>query len=166
MRYRYRLASCVALACLSLAAVVASAPRSDQTTPEKVPRLESNLSVGRVSTKRIGAVKSIWWHAVPKVITIGLSFDWVSEGIPFSLAVAVNAPLPVVIPFACGGAGFGFDGCSINFYGGGLKVRLFRKFGLIAEYRNYRYSTVESYFPIRRGKGSADYIGGGIVWFY
>ncbi|MBN2266329.1 MAG: hypothetical protein JW775_11000 [Candidatus Aminicenantes bacterium] len=166
MENKFRTALRVVLACLLLAAGVNGAPGARQAAPEKVPRLESNLSVGRVSTKRIGAVKSIWWHAVPRVIAIGLSFDWVSEGIPFSLAVAVNAPIPVATPFVCAGAGFAMDGCSINFYGGGLKVRLFRKFGLIAEYRNYRYTTVESIFPVRRGKGSADYFGGGIAWFY
>jgi len=121
--------------------------------------------MGRVSTGRLGAAKTFYWYAVPKVIAVGLSFDWISESIPFSLAVAVNVPIPVVIPFACAGAGFGLNGCGINYFGGGLKVRLGRRFGVVAEYRNYRFATIDAHSPIH-GKGQADFFGAGFVWTY
>jgi hypothetical protein len=166
MGHAVRSAFCLSTACLLISAILAGAPGPDEATSEKVLRLESNLSVGRVSTGRLGAAKTFWWYAVPKVIALGLSFDWITDTIPFSLAVAVNAPIPVVTPFACAGAGAGLNGCGINYYGGGLKIRLVRKFGLIAEYRNYRFTTVESSFPVVRGKGRAYYFGAGIAWFY
>ncbi|HPW17484.1 MAG TPA: hypothetical protein PLP83_03790 [Candidatus Aminicenantes bacterium] len=122
--------------------------------------------MGPVSTGRIGAVKSFWWSAVPKAIALGMSFDWISDNIPFSLAVAMSAPVPVAVPFACAGAGSGLNGCGLNYYGGGLKVFLARRFGIVAEYRSYRFTTITSTFPTRREKGSAEFFGAGIVWFY
>jgi len=155
-----------AVACLLVSGVSAGSPGADPPAPDRIPRWESTLSLGRVSTGRIGAVKSFWWFAVPRVIALGLTFDWISDNIPFSLAVAVSAPIPVAAPFACAGIGGGLNGCGLNYYGGGLKVRLSQRFGIIAEYRNYRFTTVVSAYPPRREKGSADFIGAGIAWFY
>ena len=152
--------------CLLATAVWAGAPGADPTAPRKISRWESNLSVGRVDTGRYGVVKSVWWYALPRVVALGLSFDWVSETIPFSLNVALNAPLPVVTPFVCAGAGGGLDGCGINSYGGGLKVRLGRGIGVIVEYRKYHYSYNVSRYPPSRATASAGYIGAGIAWIY
>lgn len=149
-----------------MSGLAAGPPDDDARAPRKVPRWESNLSLGRVSTGRLGAVKSFWWFAVPKVAALGMSFDWITDMIPVSLAVAVSAPIPVATPFACAGAGIGLNGCGLNYYGGGFRVRLSPKIGLVAEYRNYRFTTVVSSFPPRRGKGQAYYFGAGIAWFY
>lgn len=155
----------LAVAILMALVVTARAQGMGWAPESKASRWESNLSVGRVSTGRLGAAKTFYWYAVPKVIALGLSFDWISESIPFSLAVALNAPIPIVIPFACAGAGAGLDGCGINYFGGGLKVRLGRRFGLVAEYRNYRYTT-STLYPPRKGKGQADFFGAGFAWIY
>lgn len=155
-----------AVVCLLVSGVSAGAPGADPQAPTKVPRWESNLTLGRVSTGRIGAVKSFWWFAVPKVAALGLSFDWITDMIPFSLGVALNAPVPIVTPFVCAGVGGGLNGCGLDYYGGGLKVRLTRRIGLVAEYRNYRFTTVVSSYPPRREKGSAEFFGAGIAWFY
>ncbi|HMA53195.1 MAG TPA: hypothetical protein VKT17_01960 [Acidobacteriota bacterium] len=143
-----------------------AAPGADPPAPQKVKRWQSNLSLGAVSNGRIGIVKSFWWFAVPRVVALGLSFDYVTEAIPLSLNVALNAPIPVVSPFVCAGAGAGLNGSGITHYGGGLRVRLGRRFGLVAEYRTYRYLVVVHLFPRIREKASADYFGAGISWLY
>lgn len=166
MGYGIRAAFGAVAVCFLVSSASAGVPEAASTTPQKTPRWESNLSVGRVSTGRLGAVKSVWWFAVPRVIALGLTFDWITDTIPFSLGVALNAPLPLATPFACAGAGAGLNGCGINYYGGGLKVRLGRMIGVVAEYRMYHFSTIVSNFPPVKGKGSASYIGAGITWLY
>ncbi len=151
---------------LLLSGLVAGAPGTDPPAPQKVKRWESNLSLGSVSSGRLGIVKSFWWFAVPKVIALGLSFDHVMAAIPLSIDVAVNAPIPVVRPFVCAGAGAALNGSGITHYGGGLKVRLGKKFGLVAEYRHYYYRVVAGLFPRVWEKADAHYFGAGISWVY
>lgn len=150
-----------------LVAGAATAAAQTETQKPKVRRWESNLSVGGTANHRLGLIKSFWWFAVPKVLAVGLSADCIfREGIPFSLDVALNAPIPAIRPFVCAGAGGSFSGGTIAFYGGGLKVRLIKTFGLVAEYRRYRYTYEISVFPVVRGKTSTHYFGGGISWVY
>ena len=128
MRRRFvRTGTGVFVICLLLAGLVAAALGDDLTAPRKVRRWESNLSIGHVSNGRLGVVKSLWWFGVPNVLALGLSFDCIfQEAIPLSIDVALNAPLPVVRPFVCAGAGTALNGRGITHYGGGLKVRLGR----------------------------------------
>jgi hypothetical protein len=149
-----------------LSAFAGGAPGAEPPPPQKIKRWESNLSIGGVSSGRFGIVKSFWWFAVPDVIALGLSFDHVIEAIPLSVNVALNAPIPVVRPFICAGAGAALNGTGITHYGGGLKVRLGKKFGLMAEYRQYYYRIIVGYFPKVWEKASAHYFGAGISWFY
>jgi hypothetical protein len=145
----------------------AAAPAADTpTAPAKVRRWESNLSAGGVSNGRLGVVKSIWWYPLPKYIALGLSFDYVYEAVPMSIDIALNAPVGFAIPFACAGAGGSLTVGGLTFYGGGLKIRLSRKFGLIGEYRHYRYSHDSSGNPPVKEMRSAGYFGGGIAWLY
>lgn len=132
----------------------------------KVSRWQSNLSIGDVIGKRIGIVKSLWWYAVPKVFAVGGSFDFVMPAIPFSLNVAVSAPLPLVTPFVCAGVGANLTHGGITNYGGGLRVRLGPKIGVVAEYRRYRYTIKLPSDPVEKEKVVSDYIGAGISWFY
>jgi hypothetical protein len=134
--------------------------------PAKASRWESNLSGGWVSNGRVGLVKSFWWYALPKVFALGLSFDYVYEAVPLSVDIALNAPIPVVIPFVCAGAGGSLTGSTLTFYGGGIKIRLLKKFGLIAEYRRYRYNHDSSGNPPVEEMVDADYFGAGIAWIY
>lgn len=151
------------LAVLTLAAAAGAAPGP---LPGKVPRWESNLSLGSVSSGRLGIVKSFWWYAVPRFVALGLSLDHVMEAIPVSLNVALNAPTPVVVPFVCAGAGTTLTVGGISFYGGGLKVRLGRRLGLIAEYRKYAYRQTDGSFEPTYTKATAGYFGAGLAWIY
>ena len=135
-------------------------------SPRKITRWESDLSIGTVSNDRLGIVKSIWWFPVPKIVAIGLSIDYVAEVMPFSLNVAVNAPTPYVVPFVCAGAGTSLTTGGITHYGGGIKIRLGRRFGLIAEYRTYRYKRNVSGNPPLYETSTAAFFGGGIAWIY
>lgn len=156
----------VLLALLAFAAAAGAAPAAAPGSPAKIPRWESNLSLGSVDSGRIGIVKSFWWYAVPRIVTVGLSLDHVMEAIPVSLAVAVNAPTPIAVPFVCAGAGTTLTCGAISFYGGGIKIRLGRRFGLIAEYRKYRYNQTSGSFEQTYTKATAGYFGGGIAWIY
>lgn len=154
------------LALLAFAAAAGAAPGAAARPPAKVPRWESNLSLGSVDSGRIGIVKSFWWYAVPRVVTVGLSLDHVLEAIPLSLTVAVNAPTPLVVPFVCAGAGTTLTCGGISFYGGGIKVRLGRRLGIIAEYRKYRYNQTDGAFEQTYTKATAGYFGAGLAWLY
>jgi hypothetical protein len=132
----------------------------------KVPRWESSLSAGAVLDQGIGVVKAFWWYAVPKTVTLGLSFDYFVDGLPLSVNVGLNAPLPVVVPFVCAGAGASISIGGIAHYGGGLKVRLKKKFGLVFEYRKYHYQIDSDFEPGTKVKVASDYLGGGICWTY
>jgi hypothetical protein len=103
---------------------------------------------------------------VPKFVALGLSFDYVYEAVPLSVDIALNAPLPVVVPFVCAGAGGSLTVGGLTFYGGGIKIRLLKKFGLIAEYRKYRYTHDSNANPPVTETVNTDYIGGGIAWIY
>jgi hypothetical protein len=134
--------------------------------PAKAHRWESNLSGGWVSNGRIGLVKSFWWYAWPKVVALGLSFDYVYESMPLSVDIALNAPIPLIVPFVCAGIGGGLTAGGIKFYGGGIKIRLKKRFGLIAEYRKYRYTHDTNTNPPVEETVNADYLGAGIAWIY
>jgi hypothetical protein len=149
---------------LLLSGHLAGALGAGPTTPQKISRWESNLSIGWVNSGRIGIVKSFWWFAVPRVIALGLSFDYITQSMPLSVNVALNAPIPVIRPFVCAGAGIGLTGGSLTHYGGGLKVRLIRKFGVIVEYRRYYYFVDATFYT--RKKANAHYFGAGISWVY
>lgn len=131
-----------------------------------VSRWVSNLSGGYVFGGHVGLVKSFWWYALPNVFALGLSFDFIGPFIPLSLNVAIQAPLPVVTPFVCAGAGGGITGHGIAGYGGGLRFRLGPKFGLVTEYRRYRYSEKSPLAPYNKEKIIVDYLGAGISWRY
>jgi hypothetical protein len=144
----------------------ADASETASTSPAKKPRWESNLSIGGVSEGRLAIVKSFWWFPVPKIVALGLSFDYIYQFLPLSLNVAVSAPIPVFVPFVCAGAGAGLTGGNATSYGGGLKIRLLRKFGLIVEYRKYHYRPKTPPFQPPTDRVSTNYFGAGIAWVY
>lgn len=144
----------------------ARAQGSAPAAPEKTTRWQSNLSAGVVIDQRIGIVKSFWWYAIPKIIAVGGSFDFVMPAIPLSLNAAIVAPLPIVTPFVCAGAGGNLTHGGITNYGGGLRVSLGKKFGLVIEYRKYHYSLESQIDPDYHEKVVSDYIGAGISWLY
>lgn len=146
------------------AALAAGAANAASTSPIKVYRWESNTSIGGTRQGHLAIVKSFWWFALPKVFALGLSFDYVADFVPLVLNVALNAPIPVVVPFVCAGVGGGLNVSGITTYGGGLKVRLGRKIGLIAEYRKCHYSKKTFSFPPRKERFAVDYFGAGIAW--
>jgi hypothetical protein len=152
--------------CLLAAAPAAGDPASPEGSPPRIARWESDLSVGSVSSGRLGIVKSVWWYAVPKVVAVGLSLDHVLEAIPLSLNVALNAPLPVVVPFVCAGAGTTLTVGGITHYGGGIKIRLGRRLGVIGEYRRYHYWQTNGAFDPILTKAAAHYFGAGVAWIY
>lgn len=153
----------VLVLCLSAPALAAGGPTA---SPGKVLRWESNLSLGSVSSGRLGIVKSFWWYALPRILALGLSLDHVLEAVPFSLNVALNAPTPVVVPFVCAGVGTTLTCGGISFYGGGLKIRLGRRIGLVAEYRKYRYNQTDGSYDPTFTKATAGYFGGGLAYIY
>jgi hypothetical protein len=144
----------------------AYAQEAAPAAPQMISRWQSNLSAGAVVGKRIGIVKSFWWYAVPKLFAVGLSFDFVMPAIPLSFNAALLAPIPLVTPFVCAGAGGTLTHGGITNYGGGVRVRLGPKFGLVFEYRHYRYTLESQLDPDYHEKVLSDYFGAGISWRY
>jgi len=157
-----------------------------QTVHKRVPRWESNLSLGYIdnqpvenppagwvdeSNRHLAIVKSFWFYPfLPRLLSFGLSFDFVTDDLPISLNVALNLPSKVIVPFVCAGAGFAFSGSSLQSYGGGLKLRTGRRFGLIAEYRRYKiHKKSVMGGPMQEGQKvvkNSDYFGAGIAYLY
>lgn len=132
----------------------------------KVSRWESNLSVGVVLEEQFGIVKSFWWYPLPKVFAVGLSFDFIGATLPLSVNVSLNLPTPVVIPFVCAGVGMSISRGWITNLGGGIKFRLWKKIGLIAEYRKYTHDPDPYLDPPDAPKRKPDYLGIGISYLY
>jgi hypothetical protein len=125
-----------------------------QTAKKGEPHWESNLSLGYTNylavenpptgwvddmSRHIGIIKSFWYYPfLPRVLALGLSFDYVIDDLPLSLNASLNLPWKIFVPFVSAGAGFSFSGNTLQNYGGGLKIRTGKRFGLIAEYRHYR----------------------------
>lgn len=149
-----------------IAGVAAASAQTDVIKP-KSHRWESNLSAGGTANHRFGLIKSVWYFAIPKILAVGLSADCIMrEAIPFSIDVALNAPIPIVRPFVCAGAGGSLSGGGVSGYGGGLKVTLIKRFGIIVEWRRYRYTYKVSEVPVIRDKATTTYLGAGIHWVY
>jgi hypothetical protein len=165
---RYALAIVLLSLLAGLAAPVLAEDAQDAVPARsmKISRWVSNLSGGAVLGRQVGLVKSFWWYALAKVFAVGLSFDFVAPFIPLSINAAVQAPIPLVTPFVCGGVGGSITGYGITNYGGGFRVRLGPKFGLVVEYRRYHYTQDAAYLPGDKEKVAADYVGAGISWRY
>lgn len=145
--------------------VVRSDQTADESSAEKISRWESNLSIGSVLKRRLGIVKSFWWYPLPRILAVGLSLDYVGTAIPLSVNIALNLPTPVVVPFVCAGAGGSLTHGGITNYGGGLKFRIWKKIGIIAEYRKYSQRQ-EAETGVTEEKTKSDYFGAGIAYIY
>jgi hypothetical protein len=149
-------------------------------------RWESNLSIGYIKyeplldppqgwvddlNRPLGIVKSFWFYPfLPRIVAVGLSFDYVIDDLPLSANISLNLPLKVVVPFVSAGTGFSFSGSKLQNYGGGIKLRLGRRIGLIGEYRHYRSDKKslgaggsESVAHVIR---ESNYFGAGIAYLY
>lgn len=157
-----------------------------QTAKPHEHHWESNLSGGYIDyirgdeatggqidnmNRHIALVKSFWFYPfLPRIVALGLSFDYVTDDLPLSLNLGLNLPFKKVVPFVSAGAGFSFSGNTLTNYGGGVKLRTGQHFGLVAEYRFYRIrkktlvimpGEVSSYV-VRR----SNYFGAGIAYLY
>ena len=123
-----------------------------QTAKKGEPRWESNLSIGYIDyqdivnppagyvamTRHIGIVKSFWFYPfLPRILSVGFSFDYVTDDLPLSVNIALNLPMKFIVPFISAGTGASISNSTLQNYGGGLKFRTGKRFGLIAEYRHY-----------------------------
>lgn len=151
----------------ALAVPVAAAAADPDRAPGAQPvRWESSLTAGIVLGKSIGIVKAVWWSPLPGIASVGLSFDYFFDSLPISINAALSAPLPRVSPFVCAGAGASISQGGVIHYGGGLRVRLSHKFGLVFECRRYHYRVDSWAIPGTREKAISNYLGAGISWFY
>lgn len=164
---RLGFAAAAMAAAFLFAAVAANAEAGQGAGPQDL-RWESNVSVGVVKerTTTVGIVKAVWWYAVPRTVAIGLSFDYVGKTLPLSVNVSLNAPLPVIVPFVQAGAGAGISTGGILHYGGGIKIRMRGKLGLIGEYRKYSYKRDTPVVDPESSNHRPDYFGGGISYAF
>ncbi len=171
---------------MPVALATAQTTQAAQAAAKKIPRWESNLtagyieytsiqdsSTGNVDTlnRHIGIVKGFWYYPfLPRIVSLGLSFDYVIDDLPICVNAAINAPWKFFVPFVNVGTGFSFSGSSLKGYGAGFKLRTGKKFGLIAEYHHYTIkkksntfgTTEEPTYTIR----DTAYFGFGIAYLY
>ena len=160
--------------------------RAQDAAKKKIPRWESNLSVGYIDytsiqdsatgsiddmSRHIGIVKAFWYYPfLPRIVSLGLSFDYVIDDLPICVNVALNAPLKFFVPFVTGGTGFSFSGSTLQGYGAGFKLRTGKKFGLIFEYRHYKIKKKSNTFGTDEAPTysirETGYLGAGIAYLY
>jgi hypothetical protein len=154
---------------------------SGQTAGKSEPRVESNLSLGYIDytplanpppnyidtmTRHLAIVKSFWYYPfLPRLLSLGLSFDYLTDSLPLSLNVALNLPAKRIVPFACAGAGFSFSGGTLQSCGGGLKFRIRKRTGVVAEYRHYWVKRKEPRTD-QRVTREANYFGAGVAYLF
>ncbi len=162
----------------------AQTTQTAQAATKKIPRWESNLSGGYIEytslqdpatghvdymNRHIGIVKAFRYYLfMPRIVDIGVSFDYIVDDLPICVNVGLNLPTKFIVPFFTAGAGFSFSGSTLQDYGGGLKFRTGKRFGLIAEFRHYKIKkhssgvNEESSTVIRE----SNYFGAGIAYLY
>ena len=164
----------------------ASFGRAQDAAKKKIPRWESNLSAGYIEytsiqesgtgsvdnmSRHIGIVKSFWYYPfLPRIVSLGLSFDYVIDDLPICVNAAINVPFKFFVPFVAAGTGFSFSGSTLQSYGAGFKLRTGKKFGLIAEFRHYQIKKKSNTFgtneePTYTIRDTA-YFGFGIAYLY
>jgi len=156
-----------------------------QTAKKREPHWESNLSLGYIGyqsvlnppagftdmTRHIAIVKSFWFYPfLPRILAVGFSFDYVIDDLPLAANIALNLPTKFIVPFVCAGAGASVSNSSLQHFGGGIKIRTGKSFGLIAEYRHYHVKKKTPDFGMGENNSyvrtQSNYFGLGIAYLY
>ena len=138
---------------------------------EQTRRGSINLSLGKANsndeeTGNFGLLKSIDWNLRPGWASGGINFGIVKNEILVMGNINLKIPLKRIEPFVT--AGFGIIIESLNLasnYGGGIRIRVGNKIGIVSEYRKMHFK----YRPKQRQTKSliaVDYFGAGLFYFF
>jgi hypothetical protein len=143
---------------LALTAILCATGGSHLFAAEKI-KSEINVSVGKISTRGIGIIKSMGWYLVRNFVAFDVSITITEEEYPISGNLSFNLPvMERIVPFVTGGAGMSFKSGLIKNLGGGLKFRVLKRTGIIAEYR--------AYFRSGKATRSYHYFGIGLSYLF
>ncbi len=124
---------------------------------QETTRKEIGFSFGWTFGRNPGIMKSLGWFFIPRFVEFDINLAIMEDVFALSGNLSLHLPLGPIVPFITGGGGFSPTGPTVRNLGGGLKFRLSKKTGLLAEYRHFYYS-------IPRAK--TRYLGAGITYSF
>jgi hypothetical protein len=130
-----------------------------------------NLSLGYAESTdfekgNFGLLKSVGWNLLSGWLSAGVNFGIIKNEIMLMGNVSLIVPLDRIEPFATAVYGFILETFSaVSNYGGGLRVRLGKKIGIIAEYRKLDF-TQKRFRGGEKTKVKVDYFGAGIFYYF
>lgn len=117
-------------------------------------------------TGNFGLLKSIDWNLLSGWVSGGINFGIIKNEILAMGNVSLKIPLSRIEPFVTAGYGIIIERFSpASNYGGGIRFRLGKKIGIVAEYRKLHFKYKEK----RDGTQSTvavDFFGGGLFYFF
>lgn len=147
---------------------------SGQTQDEqqaKKRRGEINLSMGYAKSDdnekgNFGLLKSVGWNLLSGWMSAGINFGIIKNEIMVMGNISFNIPLDRIELFATAGYGGIIESFAlVSNYGGGIRIRVGKKIGIISEYRKLHFK----YKNRQRETESTimvDYIGAGIFYHF
>jgi len=128
---------------------------------EKAKAEKSKMELNLVGSAggQVGMFKSLGWYLVGRFVSAEANIAIILDAFPLCGNLTLQLPLWRFIPYVTGGLGFSLTGFSVANVGGGLKVRLTQRMGILFEYRSYTYH-------IRTRKKTTPLIGGGISYLF
>ena len=132
--------------------------RAAEKSKAEKSKTELNFVLGSGGGE-VGAFKSLGWYFVGRFVSAEVNVAIVKDAFPLCGNLTLHLPLWRFIPYVTGGLGFSLTGFGVTNAGGGLKVRLTERIGILFEYRSYTYK-------IRNRKTTTPLIGGGISYLF
>ena len=147
----------------------------EERTGEK--RGSINLTLGFAESSDIekgnfGLLKSVGWNLLSGWVSAGVNFGIVKNEIMLMGNVCFIIPLNRIEPFVTAGYGFILETFhAVDNYGAGLRIRLGKSIGIVAEYRKFHFVEFEKDSNIRdnskiKTKTLVDYFGAGIFYYF
>ena len=130
-----------------------------------------NVSLGTAKsndkeTGNFGLLKSLDRNVLSGWASGGINFGIIKNEILLMGNISLKIPLKRIEPFVTAGYGIIIERFSpATNYGGGIRIQLGKKIGIIAEYRKLHFSYKEQRNNITNSV-EVDYIGAGLMYFY
>jgi hypothetical protein len=130
-----------------------------------------NLTMGYADSSDIekgnfGLLKSVGWNLFSGWLSAGVNFGIIKNEIMAMGNITLNVPLKRIEPFVTAGYGIIVETfCTVNNYGGGIRVRLGQHVGIVTEYRKLHFKQKDKQRETE-AKIIVDYFGAGIFYYF
>jgi hypothetical protein len=127
-------------------------PALSRPADAQTRRWEFNITGGLILKENPAIVMGFAYYLLPRFIALDANIAILAGGrddrgrvLPISLNLSLNLPLWRIVPFVSGGGGYSSGGEFVRNLGAGLKLRLGRTMGFLAEYRYFWYAPASTF---------------------